>query len=393
MRIWVRLLIFSSLSFAVFAQDRDFNGRWYLKPEKSDLQALPEAPETIMRIEQHSGVIHEFRVTGAGGFGEEIRTYSTEGKPTLRTNGETILNSQTKWEGAALLINIIVSAPHDSYSIADRWRMAKDGSRLTITRHIVRPGSETESTLVYEREPKAIAPPKLITNSAPLPAPPAASDPTPQEPVPAETASLAQPVEQPDFVVAQGTKIPLRLINAVDTKHSAVGDRVYLETVYPILSHGHVIIPPGSYVMGTLTQVQQGGRVKGKSSFFLGFDSLTLPNGTTRDFRSRMSGMDGDGRGSLDRKEGVVRGESGHGADARTMGTATAIGAGAGAAIGNAAGHIGSGLGIGAAAGALTGLAAVLASRGPDAILQRGTTVEMVLDRDLSFTREELGHR
>jgi type IV secretion system protein VirB10 len=48
------------------------------------------------------------------------------------------------------------------------------------------------------------------------------------------------------------------------------------------------------------------------------------------------------------------------------------------------------GVGIGAAAGAAAGLASVFGSRGPDAVLRRGTTVEMMLDRDLSFRLGEL---
>jgi hypothetical protein len=35
-------------------------------------------------------------------------------------------------------------------------------------------------------------------------------------------------------------------------------------------------------------------------------------------------------------------------------------------------------------------LASVFGSRGPDAVLKRGTTVEMMLDRDLTFRRDEL---
>jgi type IV secretion system protein VirB10 len=50
------------------------------------------------------------------------------------------------------------------------------------------------------------------------------------------------------------------------------------------------------------------------------------------------------------------------------------------------------GAGIGAAAGALGGLAGVLMTRGPDAVLDKGSTVEMVLDRDLTFTHEELAN-
>ena len=46
--------------------------------------------------------------------------------------------------------------------------------------------------------------------------------------------------------------------------------------------------------------------------------------------------------------------------------------------------------GIGAAAGAAAGLAAVFSRRGPDVVLPKGTSVEMVLDRDLHFRAREL---
>ena len=46
------------------------------------------------------------------------------------------------------------------------------------------------------------------------------------------------------------------------------------------------------------------------------------------------------------------------------------------------------GAGIGAAAGAAAGLIGVLATRGPDAVLARGSTVEMVLDRPVQFQRK-----
>jgi type IV secretion system protein VirB10 len=48
------------------------------------------------------------------------------------------------------------------------------------------------------------------------------------------------------------------------------------------------------------------------------------------------------------------------------------------------------GAGIGAAAGAAAGMIGVLASRGPDAVLARGSTLEMVLDRPISFNESEL---
>jgi type IV secretion system protein VirB10 len=89
------------------------------------------------------------------------------------------------------------------------------------------------------------------------------------------------------YTVQTGTRIPLGLINSVSTKHSAAGDRIYLETVFPIVIDSHIVIPPGSYVTGTVTEVKRPGRVKGRGELYVRFDSLTLPNGVTRDFRSR----------------------------------------------------------------------------------------------------------
>ncbi len=194
----------------------------------------------------------------------------------------------------------------------------------------------------------------------------------------------------PKYQVDSGTKIPLSLINSVSTKHSAIGDRVYLETAFPIVVDGRVVIPAGSYVMGTVTQVKRPGRVKGRGEMFVRFDSLTLPNGVTRDFRGRLTAMDGRAAESFDREEGKISSEGNKSGDARTVGEATSAGASVGAIGGAASGNWGKGLGIGAGAGAAAGLIGVLLTRGPDAVLAKGSTVEMVLDRNLDFDDGEL---
>lgn len=214
-----------------------------------------------------------------------------------------------------------------------------------------------------------------------------------QNPVPnAEKPAAWHKVESAPgtFVVPTGTKIPLGLINSISTKSAAEGDRVYLETVFPILSQGRIVIPPGSYVIGTVTESKRPGRVKGRGELFVRFDSLTLPNGVTRDFRARIGSLDGRATEQLNREEGKVRGDSNKGGDARSVGEATAIGASVGAIAGSAAGHAGMGVGIGAAAGATAGLVGVLLSRGPDAVLAKGSTLEMVLDRDLVYSADEV---
>ncbi len=193
-----------------------------------------------------------------------------------------------------------------------------------------------------------------------------------------------------DYVVAPGTRVPLSLINSVSTKHSSEGDRVYLETVFPILVNGRVVIPPGSYVAGTITQVKRPGRVKGRGELYLRFDSLTLPNGVTRDFRARVGGLDGTANEELDKAEGKIKSEGNKAGDARTIGEAAATGTSVGVIAGSVAGHPGMGAGIGAAAGAAAGMMGVLLSRGPDAVLAKGQTIEMVLDRPVSFASHEL---
>ena len=165
---------------------------------------------------------------------------------------------------------------------------------------------------------------------------------------------------------------------------------MYLESVFPIMVNGRVIVPPGSYISGTITEVKRPGRVKGRGELYLRFDSLVLPNGVTRDFRGRVGALDGSSSDELDRGEGKIRSEGNKGGDARNIGEATGAGTSVGVIAGSAAGHAGMGAGIGAGAGAAAGLLGVLLTRGPDVVLTRGTTMEMVLDRPLAFDASEI---
>jgi type IV secretion system protein VirB10 len=192
------------------------------------------------------------------------------------------------------------------------------------------------------------------------------------------------------YTVQTGTRIPLNLLNSISTKHSEVGDIVYLQTAFPVLVNGRIIIPIGSYVTGTVTQVKRPSRSKGHAELYIRFDSLTLPNGVTRKFNATIGGVDGTVDVKIDRAEGKVTADSNKSGDARTVGETAGIGATVGGIAGSTSGHSVAGLGIGAGAGAAAGLIGIMASKGPDAVLPKGTTVEMVLDRPLSFSELEL---
>jgi hypothetical protein len=210
---------------------------------------------------------------------------------------------------------------------------------------------------------------------------------TPEAAQPA--AQVIAPPEAPGSIaVPAGTRIPLQLINRISTKNAHEGDQVYLQSAFPVVINNSIIIPPGSYVKGTITSAKRPGRVAGKGELYLRFDSLTLPNGVTRDFKARVGAIDGSNADTLDKKEGKIVSEPAKGHDVATVAETTAVGTSIGAIASRSSPGLGAG--IGAGAGMLVGLATVLATRGPDAVLERGSTIDMVLDREISFTPAEL---
>jgi len=190
--------------------------------------------------------------------------------------------------------------------------------------------------------------------------------------------------------VDAGTHILLSMINSVSTRQAVVGDRIYLETAFPVISGGKVVVPRGSWVTGTVTEVQRPKHLKGKGELAVRFDSLTLPNGVTRSFRADLGALDATNGGTLDREHSRVNAPSDKKETAETVIRTTAEGAAIGTAVGAAAGHIGTGGLIGVAGGAVGGLIAVMSTHAPDAMLARGSTVEMVLDRPLVYDPAEL---
>jgi type IV secretion system protein VirB10 len=213
-----------------------------------------------------------------------------------------------------------------------------------------------------------------------------------QQTAPTPTAPLKERPDVPanSIQVLAGTHILLSMINSVSTRQSVVGDRIYLETAFPVIADGKVVVPRGSWVIGTVTEVQRPKHLKGKGELAVRFDSLTLPNGVTRSFRADLGALDAMNGETLDREHSKVNGPSDKKETADTVIRTTAEGAAIGTAVGAAAGHIGTGGLIGVAGGAAGGLIAVLSSPSPDATLPRGSTVEMVLDRPLIYDPLEL---
>jgi type IV secretion system protein VirB10 len=192
------------------------------------------------------------------------------------------------------------------------------------------------------------------------------------------------------YQVEPGTHILLNMINSVSTKQAYVGQRIYLETAFPVMASNRIVIPQGSWVTGTVIEVKRPGRVKGRGELQVRFDSLMLPNGVTRNFNADLGSMDPRENETLKNEGGKISGPGDKKSDVGTVVGASTAGTVIGSGIGAAAGNVGRGAGIGAGAGAAAGLLGVLTSRGPDATLSKGSSVEMVLDRAITFSDSDL---
>lgn len=185
--------------------------------------------------------------------------------------------------------------------------------------------------------------------------------------------------------VPSGTHIPLVLHNSISTRSARPGDPVYFETLFPIMIDGKVVIPAGSYVSGEVTESKRPGRVKGRGELMIKLTTLILPNAYMVNLNA-VPGNAGTGGNETTDSEGKIIGDSEKGHDIGTIAKTTAAGAG----IGGVATRSGAGVGIGAAAGAAAGLAAVLLTRGPDAEMPRGSTVEAVIDRSIYLEADKV---
>jgi hypothetical protein len=192
------------------------------------------------------------------------------------------------------------------------------------------------------------------------------------KPAPAPQAGSDEKV-----IIPAGTRVGVVLQNGISTRSAKPGDSVYLQTSFPITVGNRIVIPVGSYLRGELLEAKRPGRVKGRGEFRMRLNTLILPTGYTVDLNAAPRSADSGGKETMD-EEGKVTGGGNKGQKTGTVVTTTATGAGIGALAGG-----GKGAGIGAGIGAVAGLAAVLLTRGPEAELPRGSTMDVVLERQL----------
>ena len=204
-------------------------------------------------------------------------------------------------------------------------------------------------------------------------------------PVAPKPAQEQPPGSGEKIIVPSGTRVGVVLQNGISTRSAKAGDSVYLQTSFPITQNNHIVIPVGSYLRGELLEAKRPGRIKGRGEFRMRLDTLILPNGYTVDLRAAPRSADSGGNETMD-SEGKVTGGGNKGKKVGTVVETTTAGAG----IGAIATRTPKGAGIGAGIGAAAGLAAVLLTRGPDAELPRGSTMDVVLEHELSLDSSQI---
>ena len=198
--------------------------------------------------------------------------------------------------------------------------------------------------------------------------------------------SQAADTNKSPTVIPAGTKVALALKQAISTKTAKEGDAVYAQTNFPVVIDERILIPAGTYVQGKIGHIQRGGHVKGRAELLIHFTSLIYPSGYTVMLPGAVENVPGAEHATTKGSEGKIQQDSDTGKKAETV----AKTAGTGAAIGGLGTGTWKGAGLGGGIGAGVGAAIGLLSRGGDVRLEPGTSVEMVIQRDVPLDATRL---
>ena len=202
-----------------------------------------------------------------------------------------------------------------------------------------------------------------VPNAAP------AIEPVP-EPVRAPEAPPAPPEPQFEEVVLPASSVVgLQVETPLSSERTRIEDRVDARVTRDVTSSGRVAIPAGARVIGSVTLVERGGKMKERARLGVRFHTLVMA----------------DGREVPLRTEAIFReGDSPANESARKIGGAAIGGAILGAIMGG-----GKGAAIGGAAGAAGGSAAVMAGDRNAATLPAGTVVTVRLSAPATIEVEK----
>ena len=168
-----------------------------------------------------------------------------------------------------------------------------------------------------------------------------------------------------EVTIPAGTTLPVVLDTGVGSDISRIEAPVRAHLARPIVIGGQTVVPDGSGLGGVVTDATRSGRVKGRAHVAVRFTTLT-PRGYDERYRISTASV---GRTAPATKK----------KDAITIGAPAAGGAIVGGLVGGKKGAA-----IGAATGGGGGTAVVLATRGKEVRMVRGSRITLRLTQPLT---------
>ena len=202
-------------------------------------------------------------------------------------------------------------------------------------------------------------------------APPSQPDPGVYTPPPVNAA--------PPDAVPEGKRFIIKLKDTLDTKKLNDGKHFKAELREDLVTPSGLIIPKGRTIKGHVAQYEHGYT---GARLMLAMDEIETRHGWVP-LIATVTGVPGDPSIKSTGDEGELMKK---GPDKRRMITNAAIGAGVGAVSGSVIGG-GKGAAVGAAVGAGLGTGTSLLIKGNDMKLDKGTQLEVRLERDLAVPR------
>jgi hypothetical protein len=216
-----------------------------------------------------------------------------------------------------------------------------------------------------------------VRETAPA-SPPVEAHPTPVQPsgaAPVEAPHPAEPLPEPprvpqfeEVVLPASSVIGLQIETPLSSERARIEDRVEARVTRDVVANGRVAIPAGSRVLGSVTLVDKGGKLKERARLGIRFHTLVLADGTDVPLQTESFYRDG---------------ESPAGDSAKKIGGAAAVGAILGAIIGGGKGAV-----VGGGTGAAGGTAAVMAGDRNPATVSPGAIVSVRLSSPVTLQVE-----
>jgi hypothetical protein len=199
-------------------------------------------------------------------------------------------------------------------------------------------------------------------------------------------ASMAQ-------VVPDGTTLRMILNDELSTKDNQVGDKFTAELAAAVVVQGDTVLPVGTTVEGTITKLEKAKRLaglQGKASLVLSFDRVRVSGGEVPmaatlvgvydpidPAKQRQEIEEAKKRDEKVKEEGELEAKT----DVKDIATKGAIGVAAGTVLGAIFGNVSRGVLLGSIGSAV----AILAPKGKEVTLKKGTGLEVRLEQALSL--------